>query len=345
MIGLNGAAQMEKIIDGLSSPVGIAFHNDKLFVVESMGDKVSYFYVDGNSPVSNDAVLSLEYPVDVTVSDGKLFISEFGSLFSYPKVLYVDLNNLGLGAKKIIIGEKLEVPIGIASQEGIVFIAESNGDKISKIDYRLEKPRKSTVVTGVYGPSDIVLLDDYIYFTEQTSGMISRKYIYDRSTVSKEIILSKVNSPEGIAINGNYLYFSSNSDNKISRIDISRGITAVVETVVTVHESGARIAFRNNEMYISQRSEGAVYKMNLGVLGIDNFSSNEDIKLHPNPTSDVLNLNNIKNGSEIIIYNLQGKNMLSTELYRDEKIDVSRLETGTYLLTIEGTETIRYIKE
>ena len=49
LIGLNGAAQTEKIIDGLLSPIGIAFHNDKLFVVESIGEKVSYFYVDDKS--------------------------------------------------------------------------------------------------------------------------------------------------------------------------------------------------------------------------------------------------------------------------------------------------------
>lgn len=345
MIGLNGAAQLEKIIDGLASPIGIAFDDERLFVVESQGEKVSYFYVDEESPVSYDAVLSLRHPIDITINDGKVFISEFGINLRSHKVLYVSLNNLGLGATKTVIGKDLNSPVGIAYHDEVIFVAEYAGNKISKFDYNLEKPRAGILLTDVSTPTDLTIKGDYIYFAEKTKGMIFRKFIYERSTLYKEIIISKLDHPEGIAINGEYLYFSSTSNNLISRINISGGRTAVVERVAEVNEPGARLAFRNNDLYISQSTEGAIYRLNSYTLAVENSSLKNKVRLHPNPTSGYLEFKNLKNGSEINIFSLQGENMMSFKFSQDEKVDVSSFETGTYLLSIDGKETYRFIKE
>jgi len=68
--------------------------------------------------------------------------------------------------------------------------------------------------------------------------------------------------------------------------------------------------------------------------------------IYPNPTSNILNLNNLQNAN-IKIFDLCGK-MLMNINNTDSKIDVSNLNNGIYLIKIEtqsGIITKKFIKE
>jgi len=81
---------------------------------------------------------------------------------------------------------------------------------------------------------------------------------------------------------------------------------------------------------------------------VDNHESAE-IKMYPNPTKDVLYIENVRNKSLISIYSLEGR--LLKQVNKDQaKIDlpVSDLSSGMYLLIIrsDNTEThVKFIKE
>jgi ABC-type transport system substrate-binding protein len=77
-----------------------------------------------------------------------------------------------------------------------------------------------------------------------------------------------------------------------------------------------------------------------------NDSQNElnDILIYPNPVNNILKLN-IQSGhsfSKLLFYNLQGIEVLSTEI--KEQIEISHLPRGVYFLKY-GNKTYKFIKE
>ena len=74
--------------------------------------------------------------------------------------------------------------------------------------------------------------------------------------------------------------------------------------------------------------------------GMDEFTGDNPVTVYPNPASDVLYLTNAK-GKDIVIYNLLGGMMISTKASSDiEKINVSNLKNGIYIMKITGSSGI-----
>lgn len=68
------------------------------------------------------------------------------------------------------------------------------------------------------------------------------------------------------------------------------------------------------------------------------------ISLYPNPTVGVLNLKGIEKGTEITIFNTNGK-LVKTLIHSDDLIDISDLPSGLYLLQVlDSTDTPKTIK-
>ncbi|WP_152378402.1 T9SS type A sorting domain-containing protein [Flavobacterium haoranii] len=74
------------------------------------------------------------------------------------------------------------------------------------------------------------------------------------------------------------------------------------------------------------------------------------IDVFPNPTRDILNLNNVPETMQYIIYNLMGAKMLEGNISSElSSIDVSKLSMGCYLLSLKNEkgliETFKIVKE
>ena len=88
----------------------------------------------------------------------------------------------------------------------------------------------------------------------------------------------------------------------------------------------------------------AVYDAALATSTFDNSK----FGAHPNPVTDILNLSYTKNISDVQVYNLLGQQII-TEIVnnREDKLDMSHLPSGTYLVKVnaEGeTKTIKVFK-
>lgn len=73
------------------------------------------------------------------------------------------------------------------------------------------------------------------------------------------------------------------------------------------------------------------------------------ISVYPNPTNDFININGIENTpiSQVIIMDMLGKKVLTTSQLETNKIDVSNLNSGIYMLLISSgnsQDTIKFIK-
>ncbi len=71
------------------------------------------------------------------------------------------------------------------------------------------------------------------------------------------------------------------------------------------------------------------------------------IQIYPNPASDVLNVTQISSKAQFIITNMAGQKIMNGQI-NDNKISVSKLNTGAYIISIEdkGTTTnLKFIKK
>ncbi|MEJ5049191.1 reprolysin-like metallopeptidase [Chryseobacterium culicis] len=71
------------------------------------------------------------------------------------------------------------------------------------------------------------------------------------------------------------------------------------------------------------------------------------IQIYPNPVSDVLNVTQISSKAQFIITNMAGQKVMNGQI-NDNKISVSKLNTGAYIISIEdkGTTTnLKFIKK
>jgi len=68
--------------------------------------------------------------------------------------------------------------------------------------------------------------------------------------------------------------------------------------------------------------------------GIGDIMSQLEFEVYPNPTTDLIYLENISDGSLLQIFDLQGKLVVSDSRSQKRHLDVSYLPTGTYILVI-----------
>lgn len=104
--------------------------------------------------------------------------------------------------------------------------------------------------------------------------------------------------------------------------------------------------------YAGQDRQSIVFnKTDYAGLSINETVKNKlEVSVYPNPASEnifILLNSNVKS-AQISISNLSGKTLINTEITADNKIDVSGLPMGMYLLTIataNGSETVKFIKQ
>jgi hypothetical protein len=85
----------------------------------------------------------------------------------------------------------------------------------------------------------------------------------------------------------------------------------------------------------------------LGVLDLDenNFAAKDDYKIIPNPTNSFLKMElNSEHNYSLLIFNILGEKLIEISNYRNmQKIDISNLKNGIYLIKINNSE-YKFIK-
>jgi GEVED domain/Fibronectin type III domain/Secretion system C-terminal sorting domain len=89
------------------------------------------------------------------------------------------------------------------------------------------------------------------------------------------------------------------------------------------------------------------YTVRISKLPVDNAVNQTDILIYPNPVSTILNVKNISKKANYKIYSASGQ-LISSGIILNNKIDVSRLINGLYVIDIDdvkGTAQKKFIKE
>lgn len=136
-------------------------------------------------------------------------------------------------------------------------------------------------------------------------------------------------------------------------ITTTQGEWPVKDSLVYFTRVGNKInKIKFTSYYAGQDRQSIVFnKTDYNALSVNNLVSRKlDVNVYPNPATEniFVSLNSNVKTAQVTISNLSGKTLISTEVTADNKLDVSNLPMGMYLLTIatnNGSETVKFIKQ
>ena len=194
--------------------------------------------------------------------------------------------------------------------------------------------------------------DTFSFFTRKNNNSIHPDRL--------EIRLSEMNESTNI---GNYI--AETGDFKKILLTINPNLsttgypTSWQKYTVTIEGLTKTIKGRIGFRYFAENA--GIEAKNGDYIGIDSFeykaislhnnelsTKNSKTVIYPIPTNDILNIQSTFNIQSVHIYSLQGQKILSQNNIFENKIDVSNIPSGIYILQIiskEKTEHIKFIKK
>ena len=206
---------------------------------------ISEYNFDG-SPVDVSLVTRLDYPEGLTVSDGKLFVSQLfigmiGEYTSGGETMNTSLIKSpdGLAA----------YPYGMAVSGSNLFVGQTNNTiALYTISGSIATLVNPAFITGVNDPQDLVISGDKL-FVANVAGQLEGhgwigEYSLSGSTINASLVTG-LDAPHAIAVSGTTL-FVTNAD-RISEYTTSG---AAVNTTLVSHVTSFGIAASGTNLYV-----------------------------------------------------------------------------------------------
>jgi hypothetical protein len=258
-------------------------------------------------------------------------------------VLFLSSINL-IAQTNIVTG--LNTPFGIALHGDDLYIAESNGNKISKIDITAATPTTATdvVTTALDSPSGLVLFEDDLYIAEYNGGNISKIDI-TATPPTPTVVVTGLDYPSGLALHGDDLYIAEFGGNKISKINITAATPTTATAIITGVNSPWHLIIDNNILYISRSNDGAVSKVDLSSLSLEENLLRHELSVFPNPSSDFIHVSGLTAKGKYSIFNILGAEIKKGTVSNQEGIDIRNFKNGLYFLKLDNGNIFKFMKE
>ena len=223
------------------------------------------------------------------------------------------------------------MPIGnevyISNNQGATWTNMSSGLEIldsSDLIFDLQKDPLNSNRMAVATSKGIFITDDGgINWVQKTTSVVNSVAF---STENEGAMVVSTNSSETTEFEMHYSTDFGETWNTITNEQLL-GIGAVSSTYL----------FDNDvvKAFVGSFDLGLIeYTIDLNVAGIETFKDKFAVKLYPNPTAKLLNIETHKNEvAEVAIYSTTGVTVFKTETLT--QIDVSHLTAGTYLVRIK----------
>ena len=267
-----------------------------------------------------------------------------------PNFIYIKDNLLYVGVESPYKTYKIDLslqnvqPVKLADIAGPMaqinndlYIGQYVAEKISKINL------STIVVTDVltnYKPNFFALLNNELYFTSNTANSL---YKYNCGTNLVTTTLSGLNYAAGIVLNNDNLFICESSGNSISYYSLPNfQMTSNIQLPPSSWPNGITIV--NDDLYFIQTVSGKISKVALNTLNnatLDAYSPikpSESLVVYPIPSNGIINLKSDIQIEKGQIYDLKG-NLVSNLNIQNNQIDISNLNTATYLLSVNGRTT------
>ena len=127
----------------------------------------------------------------------------------------------------------------------------------------------------------------------------------------------------------------SNNGDPISTVIFS--LTNSAHTFLSSSHYGSRMIFAGvYGSYELQTAQHVIIDYTTGIVE----TSLPDINIYPNPSKDWIKIDGISEVSDVQIFDITGKLVLQQEYQIDDRIDISSLTTGMYILNIRNSEGV-----
>ncbi|ARV05672.1 hypothetical protein BTO04_02705 [Polaribacter sp. SA4-10] len=180
-------------------------------------------------------------------------------------------------------------------------------------------------------------------FTDtNTSGTLTAidMDVYDACNGDFEVFLNNVSVGTGTTTGTNCACES---------IASNPNITKNISITVTPAIAGAYVVGGVNTISISTSTQQCFYGVEItaviGTLGVENFNSNNAIKIYPNPASDFITISGLKNRENFRVYDVLGTEIIKGKIIDNGEIAIKNFSNGIYFLKFDNGNTIKFIKE
>ena len=153
-----------------------------------------------------------------------------------------------------------------------------------------------------------------------------------------------MSAPASIVLYENEIYILENTAKKVSKFDVTATTPTKTDVVTGLEDYPLGMAINDNIIYISEIDLGKIVSSQLP-LSTNEGSLTENISLFPNPSSAFIEVSGLSQSDEYIIYNTLGKEVSTGDISTTEKIDVSDLTPGFYILKLCSGKAFRFVRE
>ncbi|NQY28241.1 MAG: T9SS type A sorting domain-containing protein [Flavobacteriaceae bacterium] len=80
-------------------------------------------------------------------------------------------------------------------------------------------------------------------------------------------------------------------------------------------------------------------------LSVNSFNLSSRVNIYPNPSADYIQISNITSIKKYAIYNILGKKVVSGEINQNQKINITKLNSGIYFIQLENGKATKFVKE
>jgi hypothetical protein len=168
--------------------------------------------------------------------------------------------NLHAQATDFIIG--LNHPHDLLIYEDKLYIAETDANRIIKVDLSLPNPIPEVVIGGVIAPYGLAINESELFFSQGPGqDKISKINLLDTNPIPI-VIVENISFPIAIELNGNDLYIAQFYEDKISKIDISLQNPPVVEVINGI-ETPYALEIVGNDLYAIAWADRKLSKIDL----------------------------------------------------------------------------------
>lgn len=259
-----------------------------------------------------------------------------------PNFVYVKNNTLYVGVEnpyktyKIDLSSLNSPPMLLANIAGPM--AQIN-DELYIGQYVASKIVKINLITNIqsdallgYKPNFFTIYENQLYFT---SNYTNKLYKFDVTINCLDVILNNLNYASGIIMNDELLFICESSGNSISfysKLDFQ--FQNLIQLQPNSWPNGVIII--GNELFFIQTVAGKISKLPITPLlsNISFVNTDPKIKIYPNPSTEVINIDSKYLFEKYSIYNNEGK-LIQNSTITNNKINVSELPKGQYVLMLD----------
>lgn len=330
-------AQKDTLSTDAIWPLGLAIHNDLLYIAESDNDQISTLDLNDENAILQPFIVDLDVPFFLEVDGDMLYFTETSLGIIYK----VDLTDQNPNPQVVL--SNLGNPKSVLVIDNFLYFSEVG--QISRINLDEENPNIEIIQSDLLAFVNLATDGEYLYYSEYGGDRIS-KINLNSIFSDPEPILSGLQAPlGGITIVDDFLFYFEYDATIISYINTKiEGASPVRLDIEVVY--GDLVA-KDNFLYVSDFRNDLILRYRFRELNTSTSTEEtleSEILLYPNPAHNFIHLTKSKDLENCFITSSSGKLVMNNINSINNQIDITQLDPGIYFLIFEDGEKYKFTK-